>query len=89
MVKSIPAAAWQYNRDMPIFEYICRGCDQRFETLVSADRPPVCPTCHGTSLDKQLSVFAVSSKGSPTASGPVASCGTCGDPRGPGACSLN
>jgi putative FmdB family regulatory protein len=75
---------------MPIFEYICRDCHHRFETLVTASRPPACPSCHGEGLDKQLSVFAVGASGGRAAElaspGP---CGTCGDPRGPGACSLN
>ena len=73
---------------MPIYEYICRDCQHGFETLVSADRPPSCPSCHGQHLDKQHSVFAVSAKAhdSAPAAGP---CGTCGDPRGPGACSMN
>jgi putative FmdB family regulatory protein len=75
---------------MPIFEYICRDCDHRFETLVSRDRPPVCPTCRADALrlDKQLSVFAVAAK-SNDAPSPGGACGACGDPRGPGACSLN
>lgn len=74
---------------MPIFEYICRDCHHRFETLVSASRQPACPVCHGQVLDKQLSVFAVSAKSGgsePMAAGP---CGSCGDPRGPGSCRLN
>jgi putative FmdB family regulatory protein len=73
---------------MPIFEYICQECHQRFETLVTGARQPACPSCHGTALDKQLSVFAVSTKSS-SSSAAMAPCGTCGDPRGPGACSLN
>jgi putative FmdB family regulatory protein len=75
---------------MPLFEYVCRDCQRAFEALVSADRPAVCPSCHGQSLDKQLSVFAVSAKGSSSApmraAGP---CGACGDPRGAGSCSVN
>jgi putative FmdB family regulatory protein len=73
---------------MPIYEYICQDCQVRFETLVTAERRPSCPTCHGQSLEKQLSVFAVSAKSDssmPSAGG----CGTCGDPRGPGSCSVN
>jgi len=73
---------------MPIFEYICRDCHKQFETLVTAARTPVCPDCHGQALDKQLSVFAVSAKSS-TPAPSMAPCGACGDPRGPGACSLN
>ena len=75
---------------MPLFEYICRDCTDHFEAFVTADRQPECPSCHGHALDKQLSVFAVSTKSSrdaaPMAAGP---CGSCGDPRGPGACNLN
>jgi len=74
---------------MPIFEYICRDCHHQFETLVTASRTPVCPSCQSQALDKQLSVFAVSST-TPRDSAPVAgACGACGDPRGPGSCSLN
>jgi putative FmdB family regulatory protein len=74
---------------MPIYEYVCARCDHRFETLVRASTVPECPACHGTELQKQFSVFAVSTRDS---SGPAAlpsPCGTCGDPRGPGACSIN
>jgi putative FmdB family regulatory protein len=74
---------------MPIFEYICRDCHHRFETLVTAERQPKCPTCDGRDLDKQLSVFAVAGKSSDSAPASVGACGTCGDPRGPGSCSLN
>jgi putative FmdB family regulatory protein len=74
---------------MPIFEYICRDCHHQFETLVTGSRVPVCPSCQGGALDKQLSVFAVSSPGPRKRAPAAGACGTCGDPRGPGACSLN
>jgi putative FmdB family regulatory protein len=52
---------------MPIYEYECRGCGQRFEHLV---RPPIpagdnlaCPSCQSQDLEKLLSSFAVSSEG--------------------------
>jgi putative FmdB family regulatory protein len=76
---------------MPIFEYICKECQHRFEALVFGRDKAVCPKCDSKRLTPQLSVFAVSAKGSSGerprvgASGP---CGSCGDPRGPGACSL-
>jgi putative FmdB family regulatory protein len=60
---------------MPIFEYICTQCHHPFETLLYGKQKAECPKCHATKLEPQLSVFAVS-------------CGSCGDPRGPGACSL-
>ncbi len=77
---------------MPIFEYICGKCDNHFETLVRSGTTVECPSCHSTKLEKQLSVFSPSV---PTAFGAAKSipdgpaCGMCGDPRGPGACSLD
>jgi putative FmdB family regulatory protein len=75
---------------MPIFEYICQECEHHFEALVYGKEKASCPKCESKKLAPQLSVFAVSAKGasgspSPRAAGP---CGSCGDPRGPGACSL-
>jgi putative FmdB family regulatory protein len=73
---------------MPLYEYICRECRHEFETLVTASRQPACPRCESRDLEKQLSVFAVA--GSSRDAAPTAgACGTCGDPRGPGACNLN
>jgi putative FmdB family regulatory protein len=73
---------------MPIFEYVCKACDHRFEALVYGKEKAACPKCHATKLEPQLSVFAVPAKGSAVAS-PSGACGACGDPRGPGACSLD
>jgi len=74
---------------MPIFEYLCENCDHEFEALVYGKQKAECPKCHGKKLKAQLSVFAVSAKG--TSSMAVSSggeCGSCGDPRGPGSCSM-
>ncbi|MFN7981635.1 MAG: zinc ribbon domain-containing protein [Vicinamibacterales bacterium] len=76
---------------MPLFEYACRSCGTTFEFLTRADRTPECPSCNGKELEKQQSVFAVSagaSRGSFATQAP-GPCGACGDPRGPGACSMN
>jgi len=75
---------------MPIFEYVCQQCQHRFERLVMGNEDPSCPQCHSEKLSPQLSVFAVSGEGkSRTSATPAgAACGTCGDPRGPGSCSL-
>jgi putative FmdB family regulatory protein len=72
---------------MPIFEYICKQCNHQFEALVYGKEKAECPKCHTTKLEPQLSVFAVSTKGSPSVS-PTGACGSCGDPRGRGACSM-
>jgi putative FmdB family regulatory protein len=76
---------------MPIFEYICKECHHPFETLLYGKEKAECPKCHATKLEPQLSVFAVSAKGSSASSASPSStgaCGSCGDLRGPGACSL-
>jgi len=52
---------------------------------------PDVAACKGVELQKQLSVFAAHSSGpaKSTMAPPSAPCGSCGDPRGPGACSIN
>jgi putative FmdB family regulatory protein len=77
---------------MPIFEYICKECHHQFEALIYGKQKAECPKCHASKLETQLSVFAVSAKSSPgsasRSASPSGGCGSCGDPRGPGACSL-
>jgi len=77
---------------MPLFEYECRGCHRTFEHLARESETPACPACKGTDLQKLLSAFAVGGNGGgdkglamPSSGG----CGHCGDPRGPGSCSMN
>lgn len=48
---------------MPLYEYDCRGCGHRFETLVRTGDAPACPSCGGVELERVLSMFAVSSDG--------------------------
>jgi putative FmdB family regulatory protein len=76
---------------MPLFEYACKECDHQFEALVRAADTPECPSCHSTSLERRLSVFAAHTGGATAraAAPAVGPCGACGDPRGPGACSIN
>jgi putative FmdB family regulatory protein len=73
---------------MPIFEYICRDCNHSFEALVYGSEKVECPKCHGKKLEPQLSVFAVAAKSPTSPSASPSACSSCGDPRGPGACSL-
>ncbi|TMQ72570.1 MAG: zinc ribbon domain-containing protein [Candidatus Eisenbacteria bacterium] len=46
---------------MPIFEYRCTSCGERYETLVSrAERAtPRCPRCGGAQAERLISTFAV------------------------------
>ena len=76
---------------MPLFEYACKACDRQFEVLVRGSETPECPSCHSTSLERRLSVFAAHTGGAAAGmrAPAVGPCGACGDPRGPGACSMN
>ena len=53
---------------MPMFEYTCRGCGHRFETLVMGSRTPACPKCSSADLEKLYSTFGARSGGSGGAS---------------------
>jgi putative FmdB family regulatory protein len=76
---------------MPLFDFACRSCGKRFEDLVRGGETPRCPDCESIDLEKLLSPFAVQGGGgAPSDEGPCGNpCGTCGDPRGPGACSTD
>ncbi len=45
---------------MPIYEYLCAGCSETFEELVSASTAESvqCPGCGSTTVTKLLSPFA-------------------------------
>ena len=54
---------------MPLFEYACRACGHKFETLVMGGRTPSCPRCESVELEKLYSTFgARSGQGAPAAS---------------------
>ncbi|TDG01952.1 zinc ribbon domain-containing protein [Paraburkholderia guartelaensis] len=40
---------------MPLYDYVCRNCNLRFETLVRANSLASCPRCSGNALDKEVS----------------------------------
>jgi putative FmdB family regulatory protein len=76
---------------MPLFEYACQECAHQFEVLVRGHDVPECPACHATNLQRRFSTFAAHTHGAPAerSAAPMGPCGACGDPRGPGACSIN
>jgi putative FmdB family regulatory protein len=45
---------------MPLFEYECKDCGERFEALIIGSHKPVCPSCRSERLEKLASVFGVS-----------------------------
>lgn len=66
---------------MPIYEYRCAKCDNRFEQLVnsmSGDAKVICPECGGKKVEKLLSVFAARDGGLNSASTPPG-CGQCSE----------
>jgi putative FmdB family regulatory protein len=75
---------------MPIYEYQCKACGERFERLVrtmSSSERVTCPKCESGKTERALSVFGVG-KGGVSASGESAGpgCGRCG---GPGPCAMD
>jgi putative FmdB family regulatory protein len=56
---------------MPIYEYECKDCSCRFETLVfSGDETGVaCPSCCGTSIKKLISAGSIRAQGIPSGGG--------------------
>ena len=76
---------------MPVYEYVCKACASPFEELVRGDERVACPACKSATVEKRFSTFATNN-GAPAlrdANESAAGCGTCGDPRGPGACATN
>jgi len=71
---------------MPIFEYRCQDCGNKFEVIQLGEQKPECPQCHTQNLQKQLSTFAVSTKSNSSSGG---SCGAENCCMGTGGCSVN
>jgi putative FmdB family regulatory protein len=77
---------------MPIFEYKCQDCSQRFEELVlnSKQAKPDCPQCGGEA-ERLISTFAAKSSGDGASNASFSEpsaplCGSCGVP---GPCAIN
>jgi len=74
---------------MPVYEYACKECDQKFEKLVksmSSNAPVECPKCGSKKTVRALSVFAVGAEGQSRSSSSAPMCGRCGGP--PGSCQM-
>jgi putative FmdB family regulatory protein len=67
---------------MPIFEFVCKDCEQQFEDLIFGTKLDgvVCPTCGSDRVRKKMSTFAsrVGGDGASLSLGssPAASCST-------------
>lgn len=42
---------------MPIFEYVCKKCNHRFESIVLGRKLPKCPVCASGRLERQVESF--------------------------------
>ena len=73
---------------MPIFEYACKECGAEFDALIQGAATVACPSCESAELEKKLSSFAVAGRAASERE-PMGPCGTCGDPRGAGACAFD
>jgi putative FmdB family regulatory protein len=63
---------------MPIYEYVCDSCNERFEKIVINKQQEIsCPKCSSKKATIQLSVFATAAAGSSTPSGGVSGGGGC------------
>lgn len=62
---------------MPIYEYQCDECGERFELFVRSvaqREAPTCPKCRSQRVRKAISLFGVGGAGRSSKTGP-ASCG--------------
>ncbi len=71
---------------MPLFEYECSSCGNKFEMLIFGSEQPRCPKCGDARVEKCLSVFAVSAK--PAAAPAGGACATCPHAGGPSGCGM-
>lgn len=68
---------------MPIYEFRCAKCGEKFEELCSTQARPVCPKCGVNEVERLFSPFATKSgndfHGSTTGAGGCAGCagGSC------------
>ncbi|MBN1147320.1 MAG: zinc ribbon domain-containing protein [Anaerolineales bacterium] len=64
---------------MPIYEYVCLDCKERFEVMRAmkdADAPIACQKCEGEHTSRMLSLFNAQSDGRVVAGG-NSGCSTC------------
>jgi putative FmdB family regulatory protein len=54
---------------VPLYDYECLDCGERFEALVlHSSKSPACPGCQSGNLEQLISMFSVNSEGGRQAS---------------------
>jgi len=70
---------------MPIYEYLCDDCGERYERIVLSKSTAIeCPKCASAKHTIQLSVFAAHGNGTKSSNGPSGS--SSGSSSGGGCC---
>jgi putative FmdB family regulatory protein len=65
---------------MPLYEYVCKDCGEKFDSLRSicdADQPITCKSCHSLNTHRALSVFYSKNDSHSTASSGGGGCAHC------------
>jgi putative FmdB family regulatory protein len=52
------AAASAYPGCVPLYDFACRACGERFEALVAAGQAPACPVCAAPEPERLFSPIA-------------------------------
>ena len=39
---------------MPMYDFVCTACGNKFEDLVFGDEVPACPKCNSAATEKQM-----------------------------------
>jgi putative FmdB family regulatory protein len=64
---------------MPIYEYVCNDCGERYEQIVMSKTQAIaCPKCASKKHTLQLSVFAAPANGGRASADSSPSAGSCG-----------
>lgn len=75
---------------MPIYEYLCDDCGERYERIVMNGHTKItCPKCESSKKTIQLSVFAAPANGGKSSGGSSMSRPASGSGGGGGGCGCN
>ncbi len=64
---------------MPIYEFVCDNCGEKFTTLCKVGEGATCPKC-GQEARRIFSPFVISSKEGTSSTASTSSCATCSLP---------
>ena len=70
---------------MPIYEYTCKACENKFDKLqrtMGAESNVPCPSCGSKKTTRSLGVFAVAAESSKSSGSTPPTCGRCGGAQG-------